>query len=82
MTTYQVESAGLDVAGGGWQLSPARVEAFGFLAIAAASVALIVLTVLDVQEIGDDNTFHVLDGVMLLVIVVAAGLTHRAFRNQ
>jgi len=82
MTTFQVESAGLDVAGGGWQLSPARVEAFGFLAIAAASVALIVLTVLDVQEIGDDNTFHVLDGVMLLVIVVAAGLTHRAFRNQ
>lgn len=70
------------VPGPSGRFSPGRIEAAGFAGTVAACCVLVLLTVLEIGYEGDDTAFHVVDVVALLVIGLAATLTHRAFRIQ
>ncbi|MBC2666849.1 response regulator [Novosphingobium flavum] len=63
-------------------LSPGRVERLGFFGTVMACLVLVILTMAEVGYEGDDTAFHVLDVLALIVIGVAATMTHRAFRIQ
>jgi len=62
--------------------SPSRVERTAYAATAAACLAIILLTIGEAVYDGDDTPFHVLDVAALLVIAIAATLTHRAFLRE
>ena len=64
------------------RLSPGRIEAIGFTGTVIACLILVILTILEVGSEGDDTAFHILDAAALLVIALAATMTHRAFRFQ
>jgi len=53
-----------------------------YAAIAAACLAIVLITIAEVAIGGDDTPFHLLDGAALMVIAAAATLTHRAFLRE
>jgi signal transduction histidine kinase/DNA-binding response OmpR family regulator len=63
-------------------LQPRRIEALAYVGTVLACIALTVLTLFELSYDGDATPFHVIDVLALGFIVLAATLTHRAFRVE